>query len=109
MQVDVILAWDLLDYLSLEEIAWLGQSLTHHCAPGAIMLALVSCQGLIPETPSFYTFLDDKTLLVEESGPPVRPSPALSEHALLGSLHDMTVKSRFQLRRATVEYLFGWA
>lgn len=108
MQVDVVLAWDLFDYLSLDEITWLRQSLAQHCAPGAILHALVSSEGLISDTPSFFTIVDDKTLLVEESGPPVRPSPALSEHTLVGSLHELTVQSRFRLRRATIEYLFRW-
>jgi hypothetical protein len=107
-QIDVVLAWDLFDYLSLEEIAWLRQSLAGHCAPGAILYALVSSQGLIPDTPSFFAIADDKTLRVEEAGPRVRPSPALSEHTLVGSLHELTVQSRFQLRRAAVEYLFSW-
>lgn len=109
MPVDVILAWDLFDYLSLDETTWLGQCLNQHCAPGAMVHALVSSQGPIPETPSFFTIANDKTLIVQESGPLTRTSPEHSEHTLLGALRDLTVKSRFQLRRATVEYLFCWA
>jgi hypothetical protein len=108
IQVDVILAWDLLDYLSLEEMHWLRAALSRHCAPGSLLHALVSSGGLIPETPSFYTVVDDATLLVQESGPPVRPSPAHSEPALLHALNGVTVRKRFQLRRAAVEYLFDW-
>ena len=105
-QVDIILAWDLLNYLSLEEISWLGQSLSATCAPGAILLALVSCPGLMPATPSNHTIVDDGTLRVEANGPPTRPSPAYSEQALLRSLPGLTVKTRVQLRCAMVEYLF---
>lgn len=105
-QVDVILAWDVLNYLSLEEITWLGQSVRSRCAPGALLLALVSCAGPIPATPSIHTIIDEETLRVEANGSPERASPAYSEQALLRSLSGWTVKSRFQLRNSMVEYLF---
>ena len=107
-EFDIIFAWDLLNYLTLEEINWLGQSLSATCAPGAILLALVSCPGLMPAAPSNHTIVDEGTLRVEANGPPTRPSPGYSEHALLRSLPGLTVKSRVQLRCAKVEYLFSW-
>ena len=105
---DIIFAWDLLNYLTLEEIGWLGQSVSETCAPGAILLALVSCPGLMSAAPSKHTIVDEGTLRVEATAPPARPSPAYSEHALSGPLPDWTVKSRFQLRTSMVEYLFYW-
>lgn len=107
-QLDIIFAWDLLNYLSLEEITWLGQSVSARCAPGAVLLALVSCSGPMPATPSNHTIIDERTLRVEAHGSSTRPSPAYSEHALLRSLPGLTVKSRFQLRSSMVEYLFSW-
>lgn len=107
-QVDVIFAWDVLNYLSLEEIAWLGQSVRSRCAPGALLLALVACSGSMPTTPSNHTIMDERTLRVEANGSSTRPSPAYSEQALLRSLPGLTVKSRFQLRNSMVEYLFCW-
>lgn len=107
-EIDIIFAWDLLNYLSLEEITWLGQSVSSKCAPGAILLALVSCSGPMPATPSKHTIVDERTLRVEANGSSTRRSPAYSEQALLRSLPDFTVKSRCQLRSAMVEYLFCW-
>lgn len=106
--IDVVLAWDLFDYLSLEEIAWLGAWLRDRLVPGAFLYALVSCRGSIPPMPSFFTIADGKSLHVEESGPRDLPAPGHSEHALLAALDRMSVRSRFQLRRSVVEYLFVW-
>lgn len=103
--IDVVLAWDLFDYLSLEEIAWLGAWLRGCLVPGALLYALVSCQGSIPPMPSFFTIADGKSLRVEQSGPRALPAPGHSERAILAALDGMSVRSRFQLRRAAVEYL----
>jgi hypothetical protein len=107
-QVDVIFAWDVLNYLSREEITWLGQSVRSRCAPGALLLALVSCSGPMPATPSNHTIIDERTLRVEANGSSTTTSPAYSEQALLRSLPGLTVKSRVQLRNSMVEYLFCW-
>ncbi len=107
-QVDIILAWDVLNYLSLDEISWLGESVRSRCAPGALLLALVSCSGLMPATPSNHTIVDEGTRRVEPHDASTRPSPAYSERALLTALGGATVQSRLQLRSAMVEYLFCW-
>ena len=106
--VDIIFAWDLLNYLSLEEIGWLLRSIGDRCGPGVVLLALVACAGSIPDAPSHHTIVDSETLRIDTNGPPTRPSPAYSEQALLRTLPSLTVKSRFQLRSSTVEYLFSW-
>lgn len=107
-QIDVVLGWDLFDYLSLDEIAWLWGWLRGRLVPGALLYALVSCQGSVPVMPSFFTVADGKTLRVEETGPRALPVPGHSEQALLAALDGMSVRSRFQLRRAAIEYLFVW-
>ena len=48
--VDIILAWDLLNYLSLDEIGWLLANINETRSPGAVLLALVACAGSIPAT-----------------------------------------------------------
>lgn len=105
--IDIILAWDLMNYLSLAEIGWLVARVSESSAPGAVLMSLVACAGSIPETPSQHTILDRETLHITPSGPNVRPSPAYSEQTLLRTFSGMTVKSRFQLRSSMVEYLFS--
>jgi len=106
--IDIIFAWDLLNYLSLEEIGWLGDAIREKCAPGAILFALVSCPGPMPTTPSFHTIAGRDTLVVAMKTSDATTFPGYSEQTLLRALPDLTVKSRFQLRNSMVEYLFTW-
>ena len=105
---DIIFAWDLLDYLSLDEIEQLGERVRAKCAPGAILFALVSCPGPVRAAPSFHTITGRDTLLVETKTTETTPAPGYAEQALVRALRDITVKSRFQLRSSMVEYLFTW-
>jgi len=104
---DVILAWDVLNYLKPEEIAWLTMSLQRRSKPGAITLAFVASSGEIPVRPAAYVVLDEETFLVDAPAPRRRPAPRYSEPMLLRLMTGASVESRFQLRNETVEYLFS--
>jgi len=105
---DVVLAWDLLNYLSSDEIAWIMDGLSELCGHGAIMLALIRCRGEMPPSPSVYNILDKDTLLYEASGPSARPSPGYSEPTLTRMMPGVVVESRVQLRNKMVDYLFTY-
>ena len=102
------MAWDLLNYLCLDEIAWLIDGMSDLCSPGALMFAIVTGSGDMPETPSNYSLVDMQTLLSETRTSRVRPSPNHSEHALASVSPRLTVERRFQLRNATAELLFSF-
>ena len=104
---DVILAWDVLNYMTPEEIAWLTTSVGRRSKPGAVMLAFVASSGEIPVRPATYNILDEETLAVSAAAPRRRPAPRYSEPMLLRLMPGMSVESRFQLRNETVEYLFS--
>lgn len=106
--IDIVFAWDLLNYLSLEEIESLGESVREKCAPGAMVLALISCPGPMPAIPSYHAITGRDTLWVETKSAETTTSAGYSEQSLLRALPDITVKSRFQLRSSMVEYLFAW-
>ncbi len=105
---DLVMAWDLLNYLSLDEIAWLMDGMSDLCSTGALMFAIVTGSGDMPETPSSYSILDAQTLLSETRASRVRPSPNHSEHALARVTPRLRVDRRFQLRNATAEFLFNF-
>ena len=105
---DLVMAWDLLNYLSLDEIAWLMDGTSELCSPGALMFAIVAGSGDMPETPSNYRFVDTQTLLNETRTSRVRPSPNHAEHTLASVTPRLTVERRFQLRNATAEFLFNF-
>ena len=105
---DLVMAWDLLNHLSLDEIAWLLDGMSELCASGALLFAIVTGSGDMPETPSSYSVVDTQTLLSETRASRVRPSPNHSEHTLAGVTRRLRVERRFQLRNATAEYLFSF-
>lgn len=105
---DVIFAWDLFNYLSLEQIGWLGQGVGRTCAPGTIVLALVSCAGTVPARPSNHAIVDARRIRIDTQTEARSPSPDYSEQELLRSLPGVTVTSRFQLRTSMVEYMLTW-
>ena len=103
---ELVMAWDLLNYLSLDEITWLMDGMSKLCSKGALMSAIVSGSGDMPGTPSNYSIVDAQTLLNETRASRVRPSPNHSERTLARATPRLTVERRFQLRNRTAEYLF---
>lgn len=104
---DVVLAWDVLNYLKPEEIAWLATSVGRRSKPGAVMLAFIASSGEIPVRPATYHIVDGETLSVGAPAPRKRPAPRYPEPLLLRLMPGVSVESRFQLRNETVEYLFS--
>jgi hypothetical protein len=78
------------------------------CSSGALMFAIVTGSGDMPETPSSYSIVDTQTLLSETRTSRVRPSPNRSEHALASVIPRLRVDRRFQLRNRTAEFLFSF-
>jgi hypothetical protein len=105
---DVVLLWDLLNYLSPEDIGWLARSLGRLTRPGATMLAFLASSREIPYRPARYWIRDDDTLVYEVQGAKKRESPRYTEQTLLKLMPGTTVESRFQLRNEIVEYLLQY-
>ena len=105
---DLVMAWDFLNYLTLDEIAWLMDGMSELCSSGALMFAIVTESGNTPETPSSYSIVDTQTLLSETRTSRVRPPPNRSEHALASVIPRLRVDRRFQLRNRTAEFLFSF-
>lgn len=105
---DVVLLWDLLNYLTPEEIGWLAKSVGRLSRPGAVMLAFLSSSREIPYRPSRYGIRNEETLVYEVYGTRKRPSPRYTEHTLLRLMPGTTVESRYQLRNEVVEYVLQY-
>jgi hypothetical protein len=105
---DVVLAWELLDYLSPDENTWLLHSLRELCSPGALLYALVASEGKLSLRPPVYTIEDEKTLRCDAPAPVRRPAPGYSEQALLRFMPQLEVERRYQLRNQRVEYLLRY-
>ena len=69
-QFDVVLAWDLLSYLSVSEFRCLMQTLEPHLCPGALLFALIPTKKNIPNRPMRFKIIayDRVTYEVESVG-----------------------------------------
>lgn len=105
---DLVLAWDLLNYLKKDELTLLMEGLHPYCLPGTLFLAFVATTSHIPASPVLYRVEDARTLLCEVSPGPKRPCPRYLEQELLKLMPGLTVENRFQLRNGTLEYLFSY-
>lgn len=105
---DLILAWDLLNYLTPIEQQLLMGTLERYCMPGTALLAFVSMQKEMPPAPSAYSIRDADTLVYEEREGRPRPCPRYLEGDLLKRMQGLSVENRYQLRNGMLEYVFSY-
>lgn len=105
---DLVLAWDLLNYLTPQEQHVLMTCLEPFCLAGTAILAFVSTQKEMPPAPSAYSIRDADTLVYEEREGRARPCPRYLEGDLLKRMQGLTVENRYQLRNGMLEYVFSY-
>jgi hypothetical protein len=107
-QFDLVLAWDLFNYLDRKELAELGRRLRLVCRPGALVFALVSYHKTIPAQPIRFRFIDqDQDQLIYERRTTVeRPGPRFAPAEFNELLRGFRVDRSFLLRHGIQEYLF---
>jgi hypothetical protein len=103
---DVILAWDLLNYLELSEAASLIRYLTRFCRPGTRLFALIFDQKQMPAEITVYRIMDPERLLYENGSQAMRPCPRHQPRALTGIMHPFRTANSFRLKNGVVEYIF---
>ena len=104
---DVVLAWDLLDYLGRDDAEALLAAARARVSPQALILILAWSEERIPATPSHYSIVDETRLQRTESSPRQRVAPRYSEHGLLG-LAPLQLERRSILRHGAVEYVLSF-
>lgn len=103
---DVILAWDLLNYLELEEIDVLIGHLNRWCRPGTFLFALISSQPEIPEEPNIFKIVDRERMISQARSNTLRLSPRYHPKDLARILAPFEVSSSFLLRNGIQEFVF---
>ena len=103
---DLVLAWDLFNYLEREELRRLVRHLARYCRPGAVLLAMVSIHKQMPAQPIRFRIVDDRSLLYELRTPHLRPAPRYASSDLSEMLEGFHVDRSFLLRHGIQEYLF---
>ena len=103
---DLILAWDVFNYLSLLEIEALVGHLSRHSHGGAHLMALVSIYKMIPDRPFRFCIRSADTLRYETLSRGLRDSPRYTENQLVKRMSGFQVDKAMLLRNGMQEYSF---
>ena len=103
---DAVLAWDLFNYLSLDEIGIFAERLRPHLPPGAMIMTLVSIYQRVPDRPFRCLALAGGRVRYESTVAVQRPCPRHQEPSLIGRLGDFRVETSLLLKGGMREYGF---
>jgi hypothetical protein len=103
---DLLLAWDLFNYLELSDLESLMRRLSRWCNPGALLFALISSQPVIPAEPTVFRILDAERMVYEPRSPETRRGPRHNPRDVLKAMMGFEVSSSFLLRNGIQEYVF---
>jgi SAM-dependent methyltransferase len=102
---DVILAWDLFNYLHRKELVTFSEQLRRYSHKGTLLLALISYHKTIPAQPYRFKIKDEESLVYERRTATERPSPRITPAEVTGLLKGFRVDRSFLLKHGIQEYL----
>ena len=105
-QFDIILAWDLFDYLHNSDISRLIAYLDALCHSGTLLFALISIRPRIPDRPAKFWVRDREHLCWQNESDAMMPCRRFTQRALLELLPNFRMKRSFLMRNGIQEYLF---
>lgn len=105
--VDLILFWDLINYMIPAQIEGLYRALTPLLGSGTRAFLLLAHSPQLPLHPRRLRFAGADRLVWDEQAPTVRPCPQYSEHRLHKMFPDFTVERSFLMRHGVREYLLA--
>ena len=103
--VDLILAWDLLDYLDTQQIEILGKHLSRISRKESLVFLMLSTRPTVPDRPSRFLILDPETLRTENTSQQERKAPLYKEPDLEKLMPAFEVETSFLLRSGIQEYV----
>ncbi len=103
---DVILVWDLFDYLELRELKALVQRLGRWCRPGSRLFALISNLPDISASPTAFRIINREQMIHELPTQARRPCPRHQPRDIARLMAQFKVASSFLLRHGIQEYVF---
>jgi hypothetical protein len=102
---DLVLAWDLFDYLGRRGLEALGRQLADRTRPGALLFALISFHPRISDRPHRFQIMDQETLRYGDPSGLERPAPGYREPDLVRLFPAFEVTGSYLLRHGIQEYL----
>ena len=106
---DVILAWDLLNYIELPVLPSLINYITQFCKPGSLLFFLIFDQPQIPAEITIYKIMDERRVTYELNGTGTRACPRHQPRVLTNLLCQFRTSDSFRLKNGIVEYIFTYA
>lgn len=106
IRFDLILSWDLFNYLEREEFKHLIQHLSRFCHRGSMIFALISTKHHIPEKPTTFRIVDSHNLHYQINSSVLRTCPRYEQTDLNSFMPHFRVCNSFLLRNGFKEYLF---
>lgn len=104
---DLILAWDLFNYFTREEIELVGTHLTRICRPMGSVFAMVSTTRQISDHPLRFSIADTEHLVYDGDSSHRRPAPHYTQTDLERLLPGFEVETSFLLRNGIQEYVLA--
>ncbi|MDX1498170.1 MAG: hypothetical protein R3352_11485 [Salinisphaeraceae bacterium] len=106
-KADIVLCWDLLNYLDKSAIATLMAVVASRAKPGAIVHAMITFSSIhMPAEPCRYGIIDAEHLVQYKAGAAQRHAPQYSPKALWECLPGYDLEKAMLLRNGMQEYLF---
>ena len=105
---DIIMAWDIFNYLERDEFKSLINHLGNFCHKGTLLFSLISTQKYIPEKPTKFRILDQESLQYQTESSVLRLGPGYQQTDLNHLMPHFRVCNSFLLRNGFKEYLFSY-
>ena len=105
---DLVVAWDLLNYLSQAQMAILMHHLTGLCRPGSLLFALISIRPQIAGRPLDFEIRGPREIAYRGSSARLRPGPHWKEPQILRTMPGFRVRASYLLRHGMQEYVFAY-
>jgi hypothetical protein len=103
---DVILAWDLLNYIELPTLSSFISYLIRFCHTGTVLFFLIFDQPQMPEEITAYRIVDEMHVAYENGGACRCICPRHQPRALMKLLSQFRTSDSFRLKNGIVEYIF---
>ena len=101
----LVLAWDLLAYLSSRQADDLIGVLAELCSPEARLYAIVPTTEMMPAVPNRYRIVDEENLVYEPVTTDLRGAPKLPPNSVDRLLEGFEIEHAFVLRHGVQEYV----
>lgn len=103
---DVILGWDLFNYLEYDAISTLSQTVRRFCQPGTLMFLLILTQPRIPAQPTRFRIIEGTHLAYEVDSKAMIPGPQRTPGRIETIMRGFRLWRSFLLRNGVQESIF---